>query len=202
MQYGSQYIREDLADSGPQIAGNSVGQTLYDVATGWGYMAPSILATTLTGMPVAGAGTLGLSSSGNAYAQALDEGMTKEQARGYGTLVGVSEATLQYLLGGIGKLGGAAGNKLLPKIAAFDSGLKRAAATAGVRLGGEIGEEELQNHVIEPLLRTLIFGEDFDLPTIEELTQTALVTALTSGVLETGEMVNAGERIDKRIPWR
>ena len=199
-QYASRYIREDLADSGPQFAGSSIGQTLYDVGTGLGYMAPSILVSALTagaGAPAAAAGAagsaaMGLSSYGGAYTQALDEGYSKEQARTYGALVGAGEAVLQYLLGGIGKLGGAAGNKLLSKVAAFDSGLKRASATMGVRLGSEIGEEELQNHVIEPLLRTLIFGEDFDLPTIEELTQTALVTALTTGVLETGEIAQAG----------
>ena len=112
IQYGSQYVRDDLKDTGPDIFGSSLGQAAYDLVTTTGNMVPSILLSAVTsglGAPAAiaqgvGAATLGLSASGNAYQQALAEGYSPKQARSYSVLVGASEAGLQYVLGGIGAL--------------------------------------------------------------------------------------------------
>lgn len=194
MQYGSQYIQEDLAD-------NKVGSYLYNATTTIGNMAPSILASTVlgpAGLGVSGAvaagvgsATMGVSAAGNAYGQALEQGYSEGRARTYSTLVGASEAALQYALGGVGKLGGLADDVLLAKVNAIDNALARVALTGAVKLGSEITEEELQNF-LEPMFAAWIFNENYDAPTVEELVETAIVTALSTGVLEGGSIISAG----------
>lgn len=115
---------------------------------------------------------MGASAAGNAYKLKLDEGWTADQARSYAMLVGASESTLQYLLGGISALSGggnAIGDKLLSKalnrIAKLDNGFMKTAANFGARLAvsgfGEGIEEGLQE-VLEPLFATMITGQDYD----------------------------------------
>lgn len=208
-QYAGQAAREDLADAGPSIFGNSLGQTFYDALNVTGNMAPSILVSAVTGGlasglgasaalastvgGVAGSAALGSSAGGNAYNQALAEGKSKSEARTYGTLVGAAEGGLQYLLGGIGKLGGAASKNVLAKVAGIDNALGRIAATGAIKIGSEVAEEELQNF-IEPALRTLIFNEAYDAPNFEELAYTAILTALTTGGMEGGSIISAGSK--------
>jgi len=198
-QFGSAYIREDLAESGPEAFGSSLGQVAYDATNIIGNMAPSILVSAVTGgagAPAAiakgaGALTMGASSAGNAYSQKLNEGYSAEQARTYSTLVGAAEGGLQYLLGGIGALGGVTDDILLAKVASIDNALARVALTGAVKLGSEITEEELQLF-LEPTFESLIFGTEYDAPTFEDMAYTAIVTALSTGVLEGGDIVSAG----------
>ncbi|MBQ3147451.1 MAG: hypothetical protein IJB91_06965 [Oscillospiraceae bacterium] len=44
-------------------------------------------------------------------------------------------------------------------------------------------EEELQNF-LEPAFRSIIFGEKYDMPTVQEIIDTALVTALSTSAIE------------------
>ena len=194
-QYADAYLMESLADEGFQVpgTGRSFGQLAYEGVSTVSNMAPSILASavaTKLGAPQAAAGllaagTLGASAGGNAYTQALQDGYTKDQARNYGIAVGASEGALQYLLGGISKLSGTGNltNKMLAKVSSIDNGLLRAAAAAGVKSGGEILEEELQNY-LEPLYRKILFDEEYTAPEIEDVVYTAVLTFLTTGVLE------------------
>ena len=177
----TQFANAQVADS---IDG--FGKYAYTATTTIGNMAPSILVGAIN--PIAGAATMGVSAAGNAYGQALNDGYSKLQARTYSTLVGAAEGALQYLLGGIGKLGGASSAKILSKVAAIDNSLLRIAAKLGVELGSEIVEEEIQNY-LEPAFRSIIFGEKYDAPTIDELIETAIVTAISTGVLEGGGTV-------------
>ena len=187
-QYANQYIAESLD--------GKFGQYAHQAATSVGNMAPSILVSSVLGYAGAasavaqgaGAATMGLSVAGNAYSDALAKGYDKASARTYGTLVGASEGLLQYLIGGISSLGGMSG-KLATKVAAIDSGLLRAAAKLGLNIGSEILEEEIQNY-LEPAFRSIIFGEYYDAPTIEELVETAIITALSTGVLEGGSTIS------------
>lgn len=185
--FANQEILDDLEGFGRYVyqAGNTVGNMLPSIAislmTG-GAGAPTAVANGI------GAVAMGLSAGGNAIGQALDEGYTIDQARTYGLLVGASEGGLQYLLGGIGKLGGISSSKILSKVATIDSILARIALSGAVKIGSEITEEELQNY-LEPAFRTIIFGEDYDAPTIEEILETAIVTALSTGALEGGDIV-------------
>ena len=169
---------------------DGLGQNLYTATNVIGNMAPSILVSAVAGglgVPLklaqgAGALTMGVSAAGNAYSDALGKGYEKGQARAYSTLVGAAEGGLQYLMGGIGKLGGVGTEKIMSKVAMIDNSLLRISAKLGVDLLGELSEEELQNF-LEPALRSIIFGEDYDMPTIEELLETAIVTAITTPIL-------------------
>lgn len=174
-----------------------VGQFINDAGAVTGNMLPSILfsaATAGLGAPAAlasgaGALSLGASAGGNAYNQAIKEGWTPSEAKAYGALVGASEASLQYILGGIGKLGGKATTKLAAKASAIDNALARIAATGAIKIGGEVTEEVLQEF-IEPAIRTIIADEKYDAPNAQELIYTVLLTALTTGLMEGGSVVS------------
>ncbi len=147
-------VREDLADDSipfwynfkekqweDTVLGNSLGQVGYDLINTTSNMAPSILTSVAVGMlnPVAGevVGTalMGGSAAGNAYQEMLNLGYDKGQARAYSTMVGASEASLGYLLGGIGKLGGKVSGKAVEKLVSkIDKGIAKAA----IRLGGNM----------------------------------------------------------------
>ena len=180
-----QYANAEIANSL-----DGFGQYAYSATNVLGNMAPSILVSSMAGVlgvpgklaQAAGALTMGVSAAGGAYADALGKGYDKGHARVYSTLVGAAEGGLQYLLGGIGKLGGVSTEKIMSKVAMIDNSLLRISAKLGVDLLGEIGEEELQNF-LEPALRMIIFGEDYDMPTLDELLETAIVTAITTPIL-------------------
>ena len=180
-----QYANAEIANSL-----DGFGKYAYSATNVLGNMAPSILVSSMAGVlgvpaklaQAAGALTMGVSAAGGAYADALEKGYDKGRARVYSTLVGAAEGGLQYLLGGIGKLGGVGTEKIMSKVAMIDNSLLRITAKLGVDLVGEIGEEELQNF-LEPALRMIIFGEDYDAPTIDELLETAIVTAITTPIL-------------------
>lgn len=180
-----QYANAEIANSLDGIA-----KYAYTATNVIGNMAPSILVSSLTGgmgAPAllaqgAGAFTMGVSAAGNAYGSALADGYSEGQARSYGVLVGLSESTLQYLIGGICNLGGVGTQKILNKVAMIDQSLLRVSAKIGVDTLFEIMEEEAQLW-LEPLFRKIIFGEDYDAPTIDEMVETAIVTAMTTPVL-------------------
>ena len=188
---GVQYASAEMANS---LEG--LGKYAYNATVTVGNMLPSILTSKLLGAAGVGtklaqgvgAVTVGASAGGNAYGQALKEGYGESQAQTYGVLVGASEAALQYLIGGIGSLGGVTDDILLAKTKMIDSSLLRVSAKFGIKLGSEVVEEELQNF-LEPAFRTILFGEDYDAPTIDEIVETAIVTALSTGVLEGGSTI-------------
>ncbi len=197
--YASQTVREGLKDAGPQIFGSSLGQAAYDAVTSTANMAPSILLSYLTaglGAPVAvasavGVGALGASAGGNAYGQAMAQGYTQEQAANYGLLVGVSEAGLQYLLGGIGKLGGALTGKAARAISNIDKALLRVGADLGVHLASE-GVEEYLQEILDPVWRNLLLDEDNEIKLVsEDAAYALLLGVVTAGLLEGGHIVTA-----------
>lgn len=204
---GQLFDKDTAPTSAIQYAGQAakgelgkVGQFIYDAGAVTGNMLPSILLSTATagfGAPtavagLAGAATLGASAGGNAYNQAMKEGWAPSEAKSYGALVGASEATLQYVLGGIGKLGGTATTKVLTKVSAIDNALARIAATGAVKIGGEVTEELLQEF-LEPAIRSIIRDEKYDAPEAKDLIYTALLTALTTGLMEGGSITSAAQ---------
>ena len=211
-QMTSGMVREDLADDGFKILGNSIGQIGYDLINTTSNMLPSILTSTAVGFinPVAGqvvgAGLMGASASGNAYAEMLNLGYDKGQARLYSGMVGASEATLQYLLGGIGKLGG---GKLTTKaIVGIANNMDNAFARVAIKLGanavGEFTEEYLQE-VLDPFFKNITLGtsEDIKLFSTEAL-YSGVLGALSAGILEGGSTISSdikttqlGERVQK-----
>lgn len=173
---------------------DGVGYYLYGAGNTVGNMLPSLAVGQIAG-PLVGSLTMGVSSAGDSYRQAINEGYSPKQARQYGIAVGASEAALQYLLGGIGKLGGVGSEKVLNKVKLIDSALARTMLTGGVRIGSEIREEELQLF-LEPAFRDIIFGEEYTLPEVEEILDTAIMTAISTGALSGGEIARAGKPSD------
>lgn len=197
-QYGSAYIRQDLADTGPKLpdwaGGASLGQAAYDTVTTAANMAPSILLTALAGPAGAsaaaaetlGSATIGLSAAGNAYNQAMAEGHTKTEARLYSTLIGASEAYLQKFAGGITAFGGSLAHwpGVAVKINNIDNSLKRLSMNLGVKMLSEGGEEYAQE-LLDPLFRNWSYGEQNDLSLwTPEATYSFLLGAVTSLGLE------------------
>jgi len=188
MQYGSQYIREDLEDVGPEILGSSLGQIGYDVVSNTANMLPSIAVGAIN--PALGAASVGLSAGGNAYDEAIRDGYSPDQARAYAFLCGASEAGLQYFLGGISKLGSnvignsAIGKQVAASIQNIRSATMRVAAELGTKMLSEASEEYLQE-ILGPVFRNLALGEDneFHLVT-EEAAYAALLAIITTGVVE------------------
>ena len=190
-QIASGMVREDLKDVGPTLpkwlGGASVGQVGYDAVTTTANMAPSIMSSIAANMMVPGSGAfvgntlMFASSAGNAYQEALNLGYDKGQARAYSTMVGASEAGLQYLLGGIGSLGGTskAVSKMLNGV---DNAFIRTAAKIGGNMASEGLEEGLQE-ILTPWFKNLALhaGEDIDW---SEVAYSSLLGALTAGFME------------------
>ncbi len=181
-------LSNNYVGSDPSL--NRFEKTLWSAAGVMGYMAPSILISkgvgAITGIPsvakAAGSVAMYLGSAGQAYGEALEKGYNRYAARTYSTLVGLSEVALQNAIGGISEFGGLPA-MLEGKIAGIKHALLKGVAKYGVRIVGEIGEEELQN-ILEPAFRTIVFGEKYDMPTWQEIIDTAIVTAISTGALE------------------
>ena len=195
-QYASQAVRQELG---------GVGGVAYDFLQTVSNMAPSILLSVATsGLAsglgagtqlaatvgkVAGTGTMSLSAAGNAYNEKVKAGYDPDEARTYAALVGASEGLLQYALGGISKLGtGVNGGMLAQKIAGIDSAFGRIAANWGYSMFKEGFEEGLQE-VLEPVFSSMIFNEQYDPATLEQVTYSFLLGAMSAGMLEGGDVV-------------
>lgn len=183
-QYASDTVERELG---------TAGKYLYKSGQMVGNMLPSIA----VGMAVPGAGkiaasaTIGASAAGNAYGEKVSGGYDPKKARTYAALIGASEAGLSYLLSGISAVGGKLGvsGKLASKIDKIDNALARIVSKGALSIGSEVTEEELQLF-IEPALNSIVFGEDYDVPTIESMLETAIVSAITTGALEGPSIVS------------
>ena len=195
-QYASSEIREDLADTGAKtpdwMGGNSVGQMAYDAINTSANMLPSILVSTVTSNPTLGAITLGASASGNAYAEMLNLGYDKAQARTYSVLVGASEAFLQNAIGGITALGaGKFGAKGLTELALKK--IDNAVARVAIQLGGTMlseGFEESVQEVLDPWFQSIVFGTDFEAPSAGDVLYSGLLGAITGLAFESAGIVS------------
>ena len=223
IQYASGVNRENLAKYGDENilgTGANLSQLLYDATVTTSNMLPMIAFNYITGGVAAelGAATavankasqiaagvsMGVSSAGSAYKQALSEGYTTAQARTFSTLVGTAEAGLQYLLGGISAMGGLGEDVILARTANINNAFLRYAAEMGVHIASETTEELLQNK-LEPFLRNAIFSENNAISAWDaDDTYTVLITALSTGLLESGNTVsttlraqNISNKIDK-----
>lgn len=151
-----------------------------------GNMLPQMyLAYTGVGMPA----VIGVTASGNATNQALKEGYGQAEARTYGVLVGAAEAALEKLLGVAGKNVGIAPEAILRRVGQVDNMLLRFGLHLGVDLGGEIAEEELQNF-LEPAIANIVLGKKYEAPTAEMLIETALITAVSTLLLSSGDSLS------------
>ena len=216
-QMASSMVREDLADKTlpvwynfkkgqweDQVFGRSVGQAVYDAITTTSNMAPSIMTSWALSMvnpvagsawvtagQIAGTGMMGASAAGNAYQEVINLGYDKEQAQAYAAMVGASEAGLQYLLGGISKMGGKLSGNVVTKIM---NGVDNAFARTAIKLGGNMiseGLEEGLQEVLTPYFQNLVLHTENDVDW-NEVAYSSLLGALTAGFLE-GSSTIAGE---------
>ena len=198
-QMADDYIGQDL---------KGVDRILHQTAGVVGYMAPSIMASKFIGGATgvsslgktAGSVALYLGSAGSAYGDAIEKGYDKPVARAYSTLVGLSEVALQNVLGGISEFGGMPA-KLDGKIAAIKNVLLKSAAKYGVSIAGEEIEENLQNF-LEPAIRAMVLGEEYDMPTKQEIFDTIITTALSTSGMEGPGIVKESikdAKVDKLI---
>ena len=194
-QQMSGMIREDLEDGAVKLpefmGGATVGQMVYDTINTSANMAPSILASTAIGFlnptagAVAGQALLGIGASGNAYTEAINAGFSKDQARGYGLLVGASEIIMEKVLGGLSGLGGnALGKNMISNLNAADGAFKMLAKRLGGSMLSEFSEEYLQE-VLSPVIKNITLGtnEKTRLFSSDAL-YAGILGALTSIVLE------------------
>ena len=168
VQLAAGLVREDLEGAGPKLpewmGGASLGQAAFDVTQTTANIVPSVLASAAVSYvnPAlgawVGAGLMGASAAGGAYQEKINAGYSKESARAYSTMVGVSEAAMEKVLGGISTIGGSA----LKNISAIDNALGRFANTyAGQLLANGMSEfsEEFVQAVIEPYMWQAVSGE-------------------------------------------
>ena len=188
IQVAGAMVRQDVYDQ------SKVGGFLYDVGTSTSAMLPALAISAIAG-PQAGAAVMGASSAGNAYKQKLDEGWTKEQASAYATLIGVSEATLQNLIGGINTLGGEklltgkALDGLLTATSQIDNGFVRFIAEYGGRLaikGMPEAFEEGAQGILDAVFTHVITGEELNIDW-GEVAYEALAGFVTSVILNAPE---------------
>ena len=219
-------IRDDISEDH-----GVVGQGAYDLLNTTGNMLPSILVSTVTGNiagslgagvkaaqtigRIAGAATLGSSAAGNGYQEMLNLGYDKNQAQAYGTLVGISEAGLEYVLGGISSLGGTVSGGITDKVVTklisnFDNAIAKLAISAGskatIKAGGkmvigaggkllgsmlsEFGEEYLQE-VLDPVFKNITLNTDEDIKFFStEALYSGILGALSAGLLEGGSAIS------------
>ena len=170
-----------------QIRGNidGIGGVAYDLSQNIAHMLPSILVGSLTG-GIGGAVTLGTSAASGAYAEMRNDGYNEWQARGYGLLVGASEAALQYALGGISPLGNAKGGMLNKVTEAALKNVDNALARFAINVGSnmfEEGFEEAAQSVLEPIFKGIFTGKGADIDW-GEVAYSGLLGVLSAGTLE------------------
>ena len=141
-EYESLYILEALSDD--KDFANFLDNN-YEISMSVGNMLPSIALGMLT-TPTAGTFLMGTSAGGNSYHQALVNGVSTRDAVFYGTLSGLSEATLQKWIGSIPGLNDV-------NVTSF-----KELATSILKEGGEEGAQEY----IDAYLRGTVLGEQLD----------------------------------------
>ena len=148
----------------------------YEISTSLGNMAPSMALGFLTGCPLFGSASMGLSAVGSSREQGLQSGMNEVQAWIYGSLSGASEMTLEYFVGAIPGL-----SKLddVAKLSGFKGFL--------AKMGSEAMEESTQS-LAEPLFNTMVTGQKYEVD-MKEVLKSGIYGALTAGITNGGQLV-------------
>ncbi len=183
-------IRDDL-----NYEHGNWGKVPYDFITTTSNMLPSILTSTVIGKVNPGLGAkvgtalMGASAGGNAYQEMVNLGYDPKQARAYALLVGVSESSLQSMMGGIGKLGGV-GKNLSTAIKSIDNAFARFAINYGRSMVAE-GIEEATQEVLNPIFKNLAAGYDTG-EKIDwgEVVYSGLLGAMSGGLWEGGPAIS------------
>ena len=175
-------ISEDLED-------NPVAKILNDLGESVGNMIPSAALGVLN--PLVGLTEMGVTAGGEAANEALKEGEARGKAILYGGLNGILEATMQYALGGISKLGGKMSGITKDVLSSkAKSTLGKALINMGVTSLSEGSEEYLQE-IIDPLVQNIVLGKDNELHFIsKDAMYAGFLGALTGNAFEAGVNIN------------
>lgn len=198
-KYLSALTREDLKDDGPVVLKGgdedptndvSLGQVAGDLIETISNQAIPLVAAGMGGTASSAFGTalLGLSAGGSSYADMINGGYNKKEASNYATLIGASEATLQYLLGGISKL---SGGKTLSNVVAskIKNGLLKASLSYGGNIASEFTEEALQE-VLAPVFKGVVTGEEIEHANLDDVIYAGVLGALSAGVMESPNAIS------------
>ena len=174
IQYASGMVRENIE--------SDFWRGAYDLGVTMSNQLPSILVGAVTGQ-VGGLATMGVSVYGNAYTEMINLGYNKSQANTYATLTTAAELGLQSVLGGYKALGGKLSQGITEGFASMvDNAIAKFAIRQAGSMVGEGVEEGLQS-ILEPLFKSYVTGETFDVDW-GEVGYSALLGALSAGVLE------------------
>ena len=199
-QMASSMAREDLKDVGPKMpdwmGGASLGQMGYDTISTTANMAPSILASTVANMIAPGSGQvvgnimLGGSALGGAYQNAINRGYDKGRAGLYASMIGASEVGLNYMLGGISKLGGVVTNGAVEAmLSKVDNAILRTAGKIGGNMLSEGLEEGLQE-IMTTWFSNIALGTS-EKVSWDQVLYSGLMGSLTAGVFEGTDVVSS-----------
>ena len=198
VQQTSAQLRENLANDGSMklpdwLGGGSLSQVSYDIFNTTGRMLPSVLISRGVGTfapdavgKLAFGVSMGTSSAGSGYAEMINLGYSKGQALSYGVMVGAAETAMSTLLGSIG--GKVGGDGLFAKLSEkalikIDNAIARVAVTMALDAASEGVEEALQT-AIEPWLKSVATGVDFEAANIDEILYSGLLGAISAFVME------------------
>lgn len=182
-----EYANQNLANN----IETGVGKVAFDVASNIGNMAPSMAAGFIPVVgPYVAAGTLGLTAGADAYQSTRREGYTPEEAAQYGFVNGLSEAALQYALGGIEAMGGKlTGNAIKNAAKSIKNPVAKALTRYGAEAGSEFTEEYLQE-VLDPVFRNITLKENNEVKLVsEDALYAGLLGALTAGALNSTSVI-------------
>lgn len=126
-----------------------------------------------------GRALFGLQAAGNAASQAKAEGATSGQALAFGAASGALETAIEGIAGGIPGLGGGKVEQIAEAVKASPL------VSRALGIAGEGGEEALST-ALTPYLQRAIYDPDAPNATLGEIGQSALMGAVTAGVLQGG----------------
>ena len=183
--YKSMYILQYLEELyGEEKFTRTVMKGGYNLSSTLGNMAPSLLIGTFVN-PLAGAALMGASAGGNAREKGLQMGMSQFSAAMYGLLNGLSEAALQYVLGGIDKLGSGA----------FSKSVERLVHSKFLANMLSEGFEESVQEILDPLFASMVTGGDipFEIDW-KQVGEAGIYGMLAAGLIGGGEITFNGIR--------
>lgn len=182
--------------------GKGIGQVGLTLATGGAGQAAGLSGNAVSLLT---SGTMFASGAGSGISEAYANGATDGEAALYGTIAGAADAATELLFGGLGKSVNALGfNKgllsaddlLAKKVTSkISSQIARNFAEFGIKAGAE-GVEEVLAGFLQGVGKKLTYMSEEELGKIladENLLEQFVVGALTSGVMQSGDLAKANK---------
>lgn len=173
---------EERQQIGEKSAALGVG---YDLVQNFAMNAPAMAAGSATGLPIVGSAVIFASSFGNDLKYAEEGGHDPGRAYAYAFLDGLNQAALDYIgsIPGISKIGDTLTKNIKNPVLKFLG-----------NMGEEAFTEDMQS-VVENGLKNIILGEEADAsPFSEEAMYSALLGALSAGILNGPQAVLEAKR--------